>query len=95
MLERFAIFFSGVFFLTQGLNPHLCYWQVDSLWLSHEEAQLVRDLQVKRPVSPHGNNKHSRASSTAQIHFESLMLMLMKTKGKDWGRILCLLWEEL
>ena len=33
MLEWVAIAFSRIF-VTQGLNPHLLYWQADSLSLS-------------------------------------------------------------
>ena len=27
-------------FLTQGLNPHLLHWEVDSLPLSHQESPI-------------------------------------------------------
>ena len=33
--SRFALFFSKGIFPTQGSNPSLLHWQVDSLLLSH------------------------------------------------------------
>ena len=35
-------FFLQGIFLTQGLNPHLLHWQVDSLPLSHREAPNLK-----------------------------------------------------
>ena len=43
-LEQVAISFSRGVFLTQGLNPYLLHWQVDSLPLSHQ-GSLIRFLE--------------------------------------------------
>ena len=50
-------------FPTQGLNPHLLCWQVDSLPLSHQENHLFLMyvlpiwlsflLTIQKPLSPH------------------------------------------
>ena len=39
ILEWVAISSPGNLFLTQGWNPCLLHWQVDSLWLSHQGSQ--------------------------------------------------------
>ena len=39
-------FFHQGIFSTQGLNPHLLHWQVDSLPLSHLGSQLYHLLVV-------------------------------------------------
>ena len=41
ILEWVSIFYSRGIFLTQGLNPHLLCWQVDSLPLSHQGGPLL------------------------------------------------------
>ena len=49
ILEWVAISFS-MGLPTQGLNPHLWHWQVDSLPLSHQGNPVIRDLQIKRTM---------------------------------------------
>jgi len=39
ILEQVAIFSSRGIFPTQGWIPHLLYWQVDSLLLSHQGSR--------------------------------------------------------
>ena len=49
ILEWVAISFS-MGLPTQGLNPHLGHWQVDSLPLSHQGNPVIRELQIKRTM---------------------------------------------
>ena len=42
ILEWVVIPFSRGIFLTQGSNPHLLHWQVDSLPLSHQGSLLLK-----------------------------------------------------
>ena len=47
ILEWVAISFSrGWIFLTQGSNPHLLYWQVDSLPLTHQGSPNPTWIQI-------------------------------------------------
>ena len=51
ILEWVAISFSsGWIFLTQGSNPHLLHWQVDSLSLTHQEVPTQHGYKSK--ISP-------------------------------------------
>ena len=49
ILEWVAISFS-MGLPTQGLNPRLWHWQVDSLPLSHQGNPVIRELQIKRTM---------------------------------------------
>ena len=91
ILEWVAIPFSRGIFLTQGLNPYLLHWQVDSLLLSCQGSPIILTLTQMVPTKLPGiwNLGHDWIA-VSHIHTAITAWIWLKT---HWKRHWC--WERL